>query len=44
MYGAVAGLTDGGFDGESFGDVFLAANGTVNWNQRSCSDIKASMK
>lgn len=31
MYGAAAGLTDGGFNGESFDDVFLIANGTVNW-------------
>ncbi|PYI04447.1 tannase and feruloyl esterase [Aspergillus sclerotiicarbonarius CBS 121057] len=31
MYGAVAGLTDGGFNGESFDDVFLLANSTVDW-------------
>ncbi|KAI2932536.1 hypothetical protein CBS63078_1306 [Aspergillus niger] len=31
MYGAVAGLTDGGFNGQSFDDVFLLANGTVDW-------------
>ncbi|PYH92599.1 tannase and feruloyl esterase [Aspergillus ellipticus CBS 707.79] len=31
MYGAAAGLTDGGFNGESFDDVFLLSNGTVDW-------------
>lgn len=31
MYGAVSGLTDGGFNGQSFDDVFLVANGTINW-------------
>ncbi|RAK80753.1 tannase and feruloyl esterase [Aspergillus fijiensis CBS 313.89] len=31
MYGAVSGLTDGGFNGQSFDDVFLLANGTVDW-------------
>ncbi|KAF3762019.1 tannase and feruloyl esterase [Cryphonectria parasitica EP155] len=31
MYGAASGLTDGGFNGEAFDDVFLDANGTVNW-------------
>jgi tannase len=31
MYGAAAGLTDGGFNGQSFDDVFLLANGTVDW-------------
>ncbi|PYH64324.1 tannase and feruloyl esterase [Aspergillus vadensis CBS 113365] len=31
MYGAVAGLTDGGFNGQSFDDIFLLANGTVDW-------------
>lgn len=31
MYGAASGLTDGGFNGQSFDDVFLDANGTVNW-------------
>ena len=30
MYGAVAGLTDGGFDTE-FSTVFPLANGTANW-------------
>ncbi|OOF90162.1 hypothetical protein ASPCADRAFT_410328 [Aspergillus carbonarius ITEM 5010] len=34
MYGAVAGHTDGGFNGESFDDVFLLANGTVDWQTR----------
>ncbi|RAH40124.1 tannase and feruloyl esterase [Aspergillus brunneoviolaceus CBS 621.78] len=29
MYGAVSGLTDGGFNGQSFDDVFLLANGTM---------------
>ena len=33
IYGAVAGLTDGGFGGftSSFDSVFLIQNGTVNW-------------
>ncbi|PSR82759.1 Tannase/feruloyl esterase [Coniella lustricola] len=31
MYGAVSGLTDGGFNGQSFDDVFLIANGTIDW-------------
>ncbi|RAH75890.1 tannase and feruloyl esterase [Aspergillus japonicus CBS 114.51] len=31
MYGAVSGLTDGGFNGQSFDDVFLLANDTVDW-------------
>ena len=33
MYGAAAGLTDGGFGGfsEEFDSVFLLANNTVNW-------------
>lgn len=31
MYGAAAGLTDGGFGGQDFDDVFLDANGTINW-------------
>lgn len=34
MYGAVAGITDGGFGGFSntFDEVFLAANGSINWD------------
>ncbi|RAH43433.1 tannase and feruloyl esterase [Aspergillus brunneoviolaceus CBS 621.78] len=31
MYGAAAGLTDGGWGSASFDEVFLVANGTVNW-------------
>ncbi|RAH52701.1 tannase and feruloyl esterase [Aspergillus piperis CBS 112811] len=29
MYGAVAGLTNSGFNGQSFDDIFLLANGTM---------------
>ncbi|EHA19580.1 hypothetical protein ASPNIDRAFT_178379 [Aspergillus niger ATCC 1015] len=31
MYGAAAGLTDGGWGSTSFDEVFLLANGTINW-------------
>ncbi|BCS00294.1 uncharacterized protein AKAW2_50635A [Aspergillus luchuensis] len=44
MYGAVASLTDGGFNGQSFDDVFLLANGTVDWKSTSCSVTKGSMR
>ncbi|TVY78548.1 Tannase [Lachnellula suecica] len=35
QYGAVSGLTDGGFGGftKQFDSVFLLANGTVNWEE-----------
>lgn len=44
IYGAVAGLTDGGFGSfETESDaVFLVQNGTVNGNLCLCSDTKAS--